>query len=169
LVEKILWAAPDVERINVLIRPKRKFGGRVQTPAERLRRELFQSSVFDRLRYRHGEQLERFLAQKLHAVAGDISEDGLGIDPNVRAQLERELDVVINSAAVVSFDAPLDDEPTSAGRQTSPFLKRFTTLPSLTNRSRRVNSRTQNAISPASERSSRRSANRARVPTCAAS
>jgi long-chain acyl-CoA synthetase len=109
LVEKILWAAPDVERINVLIRPKRKFGGRVQTPAERLRRELFQSSVFDRLRYRHGEQLERFLAQKLHAVAGDISEDGLGIDPNVRAQLERELDVVINSAAVVSFDAPLDD------------------------------------------------------------
>jgi len=109
LVEKILWAAPDVERINVLIRPKRKFGGRVQTPVERLRRELFQSSVFDRLRYRHGERLERFLEEKLHAVAGDISQDGLGIDPKVRAQLERDLDVVINSAAVVSFDAPLDD------------------------------------------------------------
>ena len=40
---------PEVERIHVLIRPKRPFGGEVQTPAERLRKEVFQSSVFDRL------------------------------------------------------------------------------------------------------------------------
>ena len=109
LLEKILWSAPDVERIHVLIRPKRPFGGEVQSPAERLRRELFQSSVFDRLRYRHGDGFERFLEEKLVAVGGDISQDGLGIDTDVRAALLPRLDVIINSAAVVSFDAPLDD------------------------------------------------------------
>lgn len=109
LLEKILWAAPEVERIHVLIRPKRPFGGEIQTPAERLRRELFQSTVFDRLRYRYGDDFERFLEKKLVAVGGDISQDHLGIDPAVREDLHRRLDLIINSAAVVSFDAPLDD------------------------------------------------------------
>jgi long-chain acyl-CoA synthetase len=109
LLEKILWAAPEVERIHVLIRPKRPFGGEVQTPAERLRRELFQSSVFDRLRYRYGDDFEGFLEQKLVAVGGDISQEHLGIAPAVREDLRHRLDLIINSAAVVSFDAPLDD------------------------------------------------------------
>ena len=109
LLEKILWAAPEVERIHVLIRPKRPFGGEVQSPAERLRRELFQSSVFNRLRYRYGDDFETFLESKLVAVGGDISQAGLGIDPAVSEDLRRRLDAIINSAAVVSFDAPLDD------------------------------------------------------------
>ncbi|HUP19782.1 MAG TPA: AMP-binding protein [Gemmatimonadota bacterium] len=108
LVEKILWAAPDVERIHVLIRPKRQFGGDVLSATERLEGELFQSSVFDRLRFRHGDDLAEFLASKVEAVAGDISHPGLGLDPAVAERLQAELDVVINSAAVVSFDAPLD-------------------------------------------------------------
>ncbi|HEU4463903.1 MAG TPA: SDR family oxidoreductase, partial [Gemmatimonadota bacterium] len=109
LLEKILWSAPEVERIHVLIRPKRPFGGEVQTPAERLRRELFQSSVFDRLRYRYGDDFERFLEEKLVAVGGDISQERLGMDAAVREDLLHRLDLIINSAAVVSFDAPLDD------------------------------------------------------------
>src|SRR5918996_1108305 len=109
LLEKILWAAPEVEGIHVLIRPKRPFGGEVQPPAERLRRELFQSSVFDRLRYRYGDDFERFLEEKLVAVGGDISQDRLGMDPVVREELRHRLGLIINSAAVVSFDAPLDD------------------------------------------------------------
>jgi len=108
LVEKILWTAPEVERIHVLIRPKRQFGGEIQSPQERLRREVFGSSVFDRLRHRHGDDLEPFLEEKVVAVAGDISEDGLGIDPDLAESLRESVDVVINSAAVVSFDAPLD-------------------------------------------------------------
>ncbi|HUP02279.1 MAG TPA: AMP-binding protein [Gemmatimonadota bacterium] len=109
LIEKILWSAPGVARIHVLIRPKRQFGSRIQSPAERLRRELFESSVFDRLRFRHGEEFECFLEGKLSAVAGDISQKGLGLEPAVREELQRTVDVLINSAAVVSFDAPLDD------------------------------------------------------------
>ncbi len=109
LVEKILWAAPEVERIWVLIRPKRRFGGDLEPPEERLQKELFSSSVFDRLRYRHGEGLQAFLEERVVAVGGDISEDGLGIEPGLRDELQRTLDVVINSAAVVAFDAPIDD------------------------------------------------------------
>lgn len=108
LIEKILWTCPGVARIHVLIRPKRQFGGKVQSPRERLERELFESSVFDRLRYRHGEEFEDFLDGKLSVVAGDISHEGLGIEPALRQALQETVDVIVNSAAVVSFDAPLD-------------------------------------------------------------
>jgi long-chain acyl-CoA synthetase len=109
LVEKILWVAPDVKRIYVLIRPKRQSGGRVLTAQQRLERELFESSVFDRILSRHGEGLRDFLQEKLVAIAGDISSEDFGIDPETLAKLYQEIDIVINSAAVVSFDAPLDD------------------------------------------------------------
>ena len=99
LLEKILWSAPEVERIHVLIRPKRPFGGEVQTPAERLRRELFQSSVFDRLRYRYGDDFERFLEEKLVAVGGDISQERLGVDPAVREDLLHRRSVAQEIAA----------------------------------------------------------------------
>lgn len=108
LVEKILWAAPDVAKIYVLIRPKRHFGGRVFSAQERLERELYGSSVFERLQSRLQDQTESFLREKLIALAGDISEDGLGLEPDLRSQLQDEVGIVINSAAVVSFDAPLD-------------------------------------------------------------
>ncbi len=108
LVEKILWAAPDVRRIYVLIRPKKQFGGRVLTPQQRLEKELYNSSVFERLQDSRKEQFEEFLREKLVAVGGDIAEENLGIDESMAEQLREEVDVVINSAAVVSFDAPLD-------------------------------------------------------------
>lgn len=109
LVEKILFAAPGVRRIHVLIRPKRQSPGVVLTPAMRLQKELYESSVFDRLRAVHGAGLDAFLRDKLVAVSGDISLDGLGIESGLAAQLRDEVDLVINSAAVVSFDAALDD------------------------------------------------------------
>jgi long-chain acyl-CoA synthetase len=109
LVEKILWVAPEIKRIYVLIRPKRQLGGRVLTAQQRLERELFQSSAFERSLSLHGDGLQDFLSEKLVAIAGDISTEDLGIDPETLAKLYQEVDIVINSAAVVSFDAPLDD------------------------------------------------------------
>jgi len=108
LVEKILWAAPDVRRIYVLIRPKKQFGGRVLTPQQRLEKELYNSSVFERLQDSRKEQFEEFLREKLVAVGGDIAEENLGINESMAKQLREEVDVVINSAAVDSFDAPLN-------------------------------------------------------------
>lgn len=108
LVEKILWVAPDVRRVYVLIREKRQ-GNTVYKPAERLERELYRSSAFDRLQHQYGDRLYQFLSEKLHAVYGDVSCPNLGLEPEIREQFRQELDVIINSAAVVSFDAPLDE------------------------------------------------------------
>ncbi len=107
VVEKILWLNPDVRRIYVLIRPKRS-GSRSLSAEQRLDKELYQSSVFERLRAIHGDRLPALLREKLLAVPGDISSDRLGIPDELLAQLQDEVDIVINSAAVVSFDAPID-------------------------------------------------------------
>ena len=110
LIEKILWSAPDVARIYVLIRPKFKLGGRVLDAQKRLEKELYSSTAFTpRLQARHRDELDTFLREKLVAVSGDISKPGLGIDAEELARLKQDLDIIINSAAVVSFDASLDD------------------------------------------------------------
>ncbi len=109
LIEKILFSAPNVRRIYALIRPSEKLGGRVVSAQSRLEVELYKSSAFDRLRGVYGENLKDFLKKKLRAVSGDISKEDLGIDQKERIQLQQEIDVVINCAAVVSFDALLDE------------------------------------------------------------
>ena len=79
------------------------------TAEERLTKELFQSNVFDRLYRAHGDKGGAFLKEKLIAVSGDISQEGLGLDETLRSRLQGEVDIVINSAAAVSFDAPLNE------------------------------------------------------------
>lgn len=109
LVEKILYSCPDVRRIYVLIRPQHQLGGRVVTAQARLEKELYASSVFDRLRASLGaSEVDKFLRRKLVGVAGDISRTHLDIDPETFEHLRKSVDIVINSAAVVSFDAPID-------------------------------------------------------------
>ena len=109
LVEKILRIAPSVERLYLLIRPRAQLGGQTMTAEERLTKELFQSNVFDRLHRSYGEKSRAFLEEKLVAVSGDISQEGLGLDEALTSQLQSEVDIVINSAAAVSFDAPLNE------------------------------------------------------------
>jgi len=108
LVEKILWAEPEIRKIYVLIRPKKLLGGKVISAQDRLKKELYDSSVFDRLRAVYLDRFESFLNEKLTAIAGDISEEKFGISPELLESLQEEVDIVINSAAVVSFDAPID-------------------------------------------------------------
>ena len=109
LIEKILFAVPKVGRIYVLIRPTKRLSGKVISARQRLERELYTSTAFDRLRGIHGDELPLFLREKLLAVAGDLSRENLGIATEERARLKEEVDLVINCAAVVSFDAPLDE------------------------------------------------------------
>lgn len=109
LVEKILWVAPEVRRIYVLIRPKLLLGGRRIRPEQRLEKELFHSTAFERLRHRWGKDFDRFIREKVRAVGGDLGQERLGLAPEQAERLRGEVDIVINSAAVVSFDAPLDE------------------------------------------------------------
>ncbi|HWD55086.1 MAG TPA: HAD-IB family phosphatase [Acidimicrobiales bacterium] len=100
LVERILRSIPEAE-VTVLIRP-----GRRADASARLAREVIKNDCFDRLRGELGDGFADEVARRVRAVAGDVSRDGLGLDDEGRAALGAA-DVVIHSAATVSFDAPL--------------------------------------------------------------
>jgi HAD superfamily hydrolase (TIGR01490 family) len=102
LVERLMRAVPDCE-IVLLVRP-----GKKSTPAQRARREIFRNNAFRRLLDEQGK--EAFWAgvdERVTVIAGDVSTDGLGLDDEGRAVMA-SCDIVIHSAATVSFDAPLD-------------------------------------------------------------
>lgn len=102
LLERLLRAVPDCELV-LLVRP-----GRRSSVEQRARREIFKNDAFDRLRDELGtDGLDELVARRVRVVAGDVSTDGLGLSPDDRAAFT-SCDVVIHSAATVSFDSPLD-------------------------------------------------------------
>ncbi len=119
LVERLLREVPDCE-IVLLVRP-----GKRSTVDQRVAREIFNNDAFDRLRAeldpvapgdepakgtrrrRRSDAFDAMTARRVQAVAGDVSSDGLGLDDAGR-QVLASCDIVIHSAATVSFDSPLD-------------------------------------------------------------
>ena len=101
LVERLLRCVPDCE-VVVLVRP-----GQRLSAAERTRREVIRNDCFDRLRSELGDRFDTEVTRRLTTIAGDVGRDGLGLDDAGREVLA-SCDIVIHSAAVVSFDAPLD-------------------------------------------------------------
>ena len=104
LVERLLRAVPDCELV-LLVRP-----GRRSSAAERVRKELLKNDAFDLLRKNLKDTAEDFdsmCARRIVTIAGDVSTDGLGLSPE-DTQILASCDVVIHSAAAVSFDSPLD-------------------------------------------------------------
>ncbi len=101
LVERLLRCVPDSE-VVLLIRP-----GRRATPMQRATKEILKNDCFDRLRQQHGAGFEAEVASRVSAVAGDVATDGLGLDEEGRLSMS-ECDIVVHSAASVSFDSPLD-------------------------------------------------------------
>ena len=101
LVERLLRSVPDCE-VVLLIRPTRR-----STPMQRAAKEILKNDCFDRLRQESGDQFETLVTNRMTAVAGDVGTDGLGLDEDGRRQLSL-CDIVIHSAASVSFDSPLD-------------------------------------------------------------
>jgi fatty acyl-CoA reductase len=100
LVERILRCLPEAQ-ITVLVRP-----GRRADAAARLAKEVIKNDCFDRLRSELGDGFAAEVQRRVRAVPGDVGRDGLGLDEDGREAL-RIADVVIHSAATVSFDAPL--------------------------------------------------------------
>jgi nucleoside-diphosphate-sugar epimerase len=101
LVERLLRSVPECE-LCLLVRP-----GRRASAAERARREIFRNDCFDRLRDELGDRFDAEIERRVRVVAGDVSVDGLGLDDQDVGHF-RSCDVVIHSAAAVSFDSPLD-------------------------------------------------------------
>ncbi|MEX2292210.1 MAG: HAD-IB family phosphatase [Acidimicrobiales bacterium] len=102
LIERLLRSVPGCELV-LLIRP-----GKRSTVEQRARREIFGNNAFDRLREEHGkDRFASMLAERVSPIAGDVGTDGLALDDAGRASLAA-CDIVIHSAASVSFDSPLD-------------------------------------------------------------
>jgi alcohol-forming fatty acyl-CoA reductase len=101
LVERLLRSVPDCE-VVLLVRP-----GRQRSAADRARREIFRNDCFKRMRSELGERFDAELDHRVRVVSGDVSVDGLGLDDDDRRAFT-SADVVVHSAAAVSFDSPLD-------------------------------------------------------------
>ena len=101
LVERILRSVPD-SQVVLLIRP-----GRRATPWQRATKEILKNDCFDRLRDELGDGFDEAMAARVSAVAGDVTTDGLGMDADGLEAMSR-CDIVVHSAASVSFDSPLD-------------------------------------------------------------
>jgi long-chain acyl-CoA synthetase len=108
LVEKVLRALPEVRRIYLLVRGKRLADGSWLSAHERMRQEFLRSAIFTTLRRRYQDRFEDFIAQKVVVLEGDLSFERLGLDEVTFDAVAFETDVIINSAAVVSFDERLD-------------------------------------------------------------
>jgi HAD superfamily hydrolase (TIGR01490 family) len=102
VLERLLRCVPGCD-VVLLVRP-----GRRSTIEARVRKEILRNDAFDRLRTEVGKDaFAELAARRVTQVAGDVSRDGLGLDEDGRAALA-SCDVVVHSAATVSFDSPLD-------------------------------------------------------------
>ncbi|XP_047513970.1 putative fatty acyl-CoA reductase CG5065 [Pieris napi] len=95
LLEKLLRSCPGIDTVYVLMRPKRGLS------VEQRYKELIKNQVFDRIRARYPQRLE-----KLHALAGDVSAPRLGLT-DAQVALMGRVNTVFHSAATVRFTDPL--------------------------------------------------------------
>ena len=55
------------------------------------------------------EEFERWALSKIIPISGDLTIEHLGISPEQRQLIINNVDVIINSAASVNFDDPLQE------------------------------------------------------------
>jgi fatty acyl-CoA reductase len=96
LVEKLLRSCDGVKNIYVLLRTKKDLDLRTRL------HEIIDAKIFEKIRDENPEALN-----KLIAIEGDITKDGLGISENDLNSLISDVSVVFHSAATVKFDEPL--------------------------------------------------------------
>ena len=88
-----------------MVRPKRKVD-----PMKRVEKDILKSRCFKRMVDTIGEdQFMDFAKSKIHPIQGDLIVEKLGISPEDRKILTDNLHVIINSAASVNFDDPLQE------------------------------------------------------------
>jgi thioester reductase-like protein len=103
IVERLLRAAPELARVHLLIRATR------EPAAARLDAEVLSSGVFNALADTYGGGWPGLARDKIAPVAGDVSQPRLGMADDDFAALTAQVDVVINCAASVAFDAPVNE------------------------------------------------------------
>ncbi|XP_066352789.1 fatty acyl-CoA reductase 1-like [Miscanthus floridulus] len=98
LVEKILRVQPDVSRIYLLVRATD-----APSAKQRVQQEVTDTELFSLLRDKYGEGFDLFIQEKVVPLAGDITNEGLGLEPPTFDDLAKEMDVIVNIAATTNF------------------------------------------------------------------
>eukprot|EP00211_Chloroparvula_japonica_P000283 CAMPEP_0119132420 /NCGR_PEP_ID=MMETSP1310-20130426/11825_1 /TAXON_ID=464262 /ORGANISM="Genus nov. species nov., Strain RCC2339" /LENGTH=1239 /DNA_ID=CAMNT_0007123053 /DNA_START=32 /DNA_END=3751 /DNA_ORIENTATION=+ len=99
LVEKIMRSLPMVKKVVVMIRSKKGVA-----PSARLKKEVIGSPVFLRLREEIGEEaFQQRCAEKLFAVAGDITVDNFGLSAEDEKFIVENVSVIHHCAASIDF------------------------------------------------------------------
>src|SRR6266852_7117190 len=95
---------PDIGRIYLRIRRQ------TSNPAERRFEKIIEDSpVFDPLFERYADALPHFLRDRVEVVEGDVTQPGLGLNPETARRLQRDLDLIINSSGLTDFNPDLRD------------------------------------------------------------
>jgi thioester reductase-like protein len=100
----LLENSPDIGKITLLIRRNRTTSGQ-----RRFEKIVEESPTLDVLQEKYGRKLGAFLKEKVEVVEGDVSQPGLGMDPETQARLKKSLDLVVNSAGLTDFNPDLRD------------------------------------------------------------
>jgi fatty acyl-CoA reductase len=97
LIEKLLRTCDGIEKIYILLRPKRGVG------SEQRFEEYLRNPIFERIRMKNPEILN-----KLVCIPGDIKDPNIGLGDS-DAKLLENVDIVFHVAATVRFNEPLRD------------------------------------------------------------
>ncbi|APJ02873.1 SDR family oxidoreductase [Silvanigrella aquatica] len=97
----LLEYLPNIKKAYVLIRPSK--GKNANTRFEEL---YAQCPVFKKLHNKYGNDYSQI--KKLEIISGNICSEKLGLSNKIESQLAEELDLVVNFAADLRFNAPLD-------------------------------------------------------------
>ncbi|KAF9988162.1 cyclin-dependent kinase inhibitor far1 [Modicella reniformis] len=106
VLEKLLRSCPQITKVYLLIRTSG-----TKTLQDRVEHDIFASRIFDTLKaqYSSAEEFHDKIEKKIVPVQGDITIDLLGLSDEDLAMIREDVNVVINSAASVSFDDPLNN------------------------------------------------------------
>ncbi|KAK9193886.1 hypothetical protein WN944_004587 [Citrus x changshan-huyou] len=103
LIEKILRTVPEVGKIFLLIKAESE-----EAASERLKNEVINAELFKCIQQTYGECYHDFMLNKLVPVIGNISESNLGLEGDLATVIANEVDVIINSAASITFHERYD-------------------------------------------------------------
>jgi long-chain acyl-CoA synthetase len=99
-----LMDLPEIGKLYLLIRRQKS------SPAQKRFEKMIEGSpVFDPLFDKYGDRLGALLAEKVEVVEGDVSQPGVGLDPETAARVRKDLDLIINSSGLTDFNPDLRD------------------------------------------------------------
>jgi nucleoside-diphosphate-sugar epimerase len=104
LLEKLLRSTPDIGGIYLVVRGSAKYA----SARERFEAEISSSTVFNHLRSQDAIAFQKLCDEKVHVVAGEITQAKFGLKDSEFTKLADTIDLIVNSAASVNFREELD-------------------------------------------------------------